>query len=88
MKWPQGLAIITRAEHWDMASKHLWGLSSSQIAVYLHAAWARPNPSIEPARTTQSSPEISAARNLGSNLLSDIRWANGEFAAAILRDQR
>jgi hypothetical protein len=75
MKWPQGLAVITRAEHWDMASKHLWGLSSSQIAAYLHVAAARPKPSasIEPARIPQSSPEISPPSNLGSNLLGDIR---------------
>jgi hypothetical protein len=37
MKWQQGLAVITRAEHWDMASQHLWGLSGSDIAAFLHS---------------------------------------------------
>jgi hypothetical protein len=38
MKWQQGLAVITRAEHWDLASQHLWGLSGSDIAAYLHSS--------------------------------------------------
>jgi len=68
MKWPQGLAVITRAEHWDLASKHLWGLSGSDIAAYLHVA-PPPKPicSIEPAKI-QSCSEISSSGSLGSNL--------------------
>lgn len=38
MKWQQGLAVITRTEHWDMASKHLWGLSGSDIAAFLYSS--------------------------------------------------
>src|ERR1700731_888123 len=36
MKWRQGLAIITRVEHWDQAAQHLWGLGPRDIAAYLH----------------------------------------------------
>jgi len=46
MKWPQGLAVITRAEHWDLASQHLWGLSSSDIAAFLHSSPAFPSPEL------------------------------------------
>jgi hypothetical protein len=37
MKWPQGLAIITRPEHWELAAKHLWGLSRAELAAYLQS---------------------------------------------------
>lgn len=42
MKWQQGLAVITRAEHWDLASKHLWGLSGPDIAAFLHSPLPTP----------------------------------------------
>jgi hypothetical protein len=32
MKWQQGLAVITRPEHWELAAKHLWGLSRADLA--------------------------------------------------------
>jgi len=35
MKWPKGLAVITRAEHWELAAKHLWGLSRADLAARL-----------------------------------------------------
>jgi len=35
MKWRQGVAVITRAEHWEQAAQHLWGLSPSDMAAYL-----------------------------------------------------
>jgi len=34
MKWQQGLAVITRAEHWEQAAQHLWGLSRADLATY------------------------------------------------------
>jgi hypothetical protein len=71
MKWPQGLAVITCAEHWDLASKHLWGLSGSDIAAYLHAAPRPKAPPIEPAESNHC-PEITLPSNWGSNLLSNI----------------
>jgi len=37
MKWQQGLAVITRAEHWEQAAQHLWGLSRADLAAYLMA---------------------------------------------------
>jgi hypothetical protein len=59
MKWPQGLAVITRAEHWDLASKHLWGLSSSDIAAYLHSPHSQNAPVSGESLRTESCSEIS-----------------------------
>ena len=64
MKWQQGLAVITRAEHWDLASRHLWGLSGSDIAAYLHAAPRPKAAPLEPARG-QSCSEITPPSNRG-----------------------
>jgi len=38
MKWPQGLAVITRPEHWELAAKHLWGLSRADLVAYLQSS--------------------------------------------------
>jgi hypothetical protein len=35
MKWQHGLVTITRPEHWELAAKHLWGLSRADLAAYL-----------------------------------------------------
>lgn len=35
MKWRPGLAVITRAEHWEQAAQHLWGLNQAELAAYL-----------------------------------------------------
>jgi hypothetical protein len=64
MKWQQGLAVITRTEHWDMASKHLWGLSSSDIAAFLHSLPHTPLASDELPKT-ESCSEISSPVSCG-----------------------
>src|SRR5579859_3897246 len=59
MKWRQGLAVITRTEHWDMASQHLWGLSSSDIAAYLHSPHPQNAPASGDSLRNESCSEIS-----------------------------
>lgn len=64
MKWQQGLAVITRAEHWDLASKHLWGLSGSDIAAFLHSP--SPTPPLFPQNPLElNRAQISQARQPG-----------------------
>jgi hypothetical protein len=42
MKWQQGLVAITRAKHWELAAKHLWGLSRADLAAYLSIPRSEP----------------------------------------------
>jgi hypothetical protein len=65
MRRQQGLAVITRTEHWDMASQHLWGLSSSDIAAYLHSTLPHTDcASAEPTKT-ESCSNIASPVSLG-----------------------
>jgi hypothetical protein len=52
MKWPHGLAIITRPEHWEKAAQHLWGMSLTEIGYFLgHAPQSAPSTIIPPKAT-------------------------------------
>jgi hypothetical protein len=65
MKWPQGLAVITRPEHWELAAKHLWGLSRADLAVYLKSSEQpilHPTDDSRKVRSIEPQPQAPAAR--------------------------
>jgi len=56
MKTQQGLAIITRTEHWDQAAQYSWGLSRLDIAAYLQLPLSEmPSPFATPQESAQTS---------------------------------
>jgi len=65
MKWPQGLAVITRPEHWEIAAKHLWGLSRADLAAYLQSSRHgifHPADDSRKVRSVEPQPQVPAAR--------------------------
>jgi hypothetical protein len=65
MKWPQGLAVITRSEHWELAAKHLWGLSRADLAAYLQSSRqdiAHPTDDSTKVRSLEPQPQAPAFR--------------------------
>jgi len=65
MKWPPGLAVITRSEHWELAAKHLWGLSRADLAAYLQSSQQdifHPTDDSRKTRSIEPQPQAPAAR--------------------------
>jgi hypothetical protein len=65
MKWPQGLAVITRPEHWELAAKHLWGLSRADLAAYLQSSRqeiSHPTDDSRKVRSIEPQPQTPALR--------------------------
>ncbi len=73
MKWQQGLAVITRPEHWELAAKHLWGLSRADFAAYLQSRPACIRQTIPGKREPSNAAEAPAASAKAASALQSLK---------------